>query len=174
MKKYILIIAVAANLLGCASLNTGDMKQGVAAKTPNTPKNPTKIHFLDGEAFTNKFTGRPPNGDKLIEFFRQNETFENWTKLIGFRYQQLPGAGNDPSKVALGMAMLLRAKGNPSAISENKNNSEAMIDFITGPQNGFMEFNIFRYTKSTDGKAVVSLQLAYRFKDTSESNINNI
>jgi len=132
------------------------------------------IITLDGESFTTKFVGNPPNGDKLLEFFRESETFDNWTKLVGFRYQQLPGVGNDPSKVAVGMSMLLKAKGKPSAVTGNKKNSESMIDFITGPQNGFMEFNVFRYAKSTDGKAVVSLQLAYRFTDTSESNVQNI
>ncbi len=132
------------------------------------------IITLDGESFTSKFVGTPPNGDKMLEFVRESETFDNWTKLVGFRYQQLPGAGNDPSKVAIGMSILLKAKGNPSAVTENKKNSEAMIDFITGPKNGFMEFNVFRYAKSTDGKAVVSLQFAYRFTDTSSGNIENI
>jgi hypothetical protein len=30
-----------------------------------------------------------------------------------------------------------------------------------------MEFNVFRFTKSGDGRAVVSLQFAHRFTDTS-------
>lgn len=75
---------------------------------------------LDGEVFTNKFVGDPRKGDKLLEFVRENESFDNWTKLVGFRYQQLPGAGNDPSKVAIAMSMLLKAEGKMSAVAENK------------------------------------------------------
>jgi hypothetical protein len=130
--------------------------------------------ILDGESFTNKFVADPPNGNKLIEFVRSSETFDNWTKLVGFRYQQMPGADNDPSKVAIGMANILKARGMMSAVTENKKLSEAMIDFIASTKNGVQEFNVFRYARSNDGKAVVSLQFAYRFTDTSESNIPKI
>ena len=99
---------------------------------------------IDGEPFSKKFIGRPPIGDKLVEFVRESESFDKWTKLVGFRYQQLSRIENDPTK------------------------AEAMIDFLTWPPDrAYMEFNVFRYAKSTDGKAVVSLQLAYRFTDVS-------
>jgi hypothetical protein len=122
---------------------------------------------LDGESFTKKFVGAPPNGDKLIEFVRENETFENWTKLIGYRYQHLPLIDNDPTKAAVGMAQILKNI-NPAAQSNiivSKEKNEAIIDFLTWPADqSYMEFNIFRYAKSEDSKGVVSLQLAYRFK----------
>ena len=142
------------------------LAHGAAAQSPEVT--------LDGESFTNKFVANPPNGNKLIEFVRGSETFDNWTKLVGFRYQQMPGADNDPSKVAIGMSAILKARGLMSAVTENKKLSEAMIDFITKAKSGVHEFNIFRYARSNDGKAVVSLQFAYRFTDTSESNIQNI
>ena len=121
---------------------------------------------LDGEIYTKQFIGNPPNGDKLMEFVRETETFEKWTKLIGVRYQQLPGVGNDPKRVAQGMAQIVKAS-NPksnSSIIANETNSEAIIDFLTWPSTGeYLEFNVFRYVKSKDGNGVVSLQYAKRF-----------
>ncbi len=129
---------------------------------------------LDDELYFQKFSIKSPQGDKTIEFVRNSENLENWTKLIGFRYQQMPGADNDPSKVAIGMATILKARGMMSAVSENKKMSEAMIDFISRGKTNILEFNVFRYGRSKDGKAVISLQFAYRFTDTSEQNVQNI
>lgn len=129
---------------------------------------------IDGEAFTNKFVGNPPNDDKLVEFIRKEETFKNWTKLVGYRYQHMPQIENDPRKAALGLEHIVK-RTNPKArarVITNKQRSEAIIDFLTWPKDGkYMEFNVFRYVKSTDGKAVVSLQLAYRFTDASPAGI---
>lgn len=124
---------------------------------------------FDGEQFTKMFVGNSPNGDKLLEFVRENETFDNWTKLVAFRYQQLPKAGNDPMKVAAGMFKVVKAS-NPNALAKvivSEQKSEALIDFLIWPKDvSYLEFNIFRYAKSADGKAVVSLQFAYRVPDT--------
>jgi len=132
------------------------------------------VTTFDGESFTKIFVGKPPNGDKLLEFVRESETFEKWTKLIGYRYQQLPMLGNDPEKAAEAMAQIIKST-NPQAQSRviaNKKTNEALIDFLTWPPDlEYMEFNVFRYTKSTDGKALVSLQLAYRFTDASPEGI---
>lgn len=129
---------------------------------------------LDGEPFTKKFVGSPPNGDKLLEFVRENETFDKWTKLVGYRYQQLPVIGNDPKNAAAGMAQIVKAT-NPKAQSRvivNEKTDEAILDFLTWPADQqIIEFNVFRYAKSNDGKAVVSLQLAYRFTDSSPEGI---
>lgn len=134
---------------------------------------PLEIQF-DGEPFIQKFSLRLPHDDKLIEFVRNSESLENWSKLVGFRYQKLPGAENDPSKIAIGMAAILKARGMMSAISKNDKTSEAIIDFITRGKSDVLEFNVFRYARSKGGDAVISLQLAYRFTDTSEQNVQNI
>ncbi|MCL4772319.1 MAG: hypothetical protein KJZ98_00050 [Burkholderiaceae bacterium] len=122
--------------------------------------------ILDGEPFTKRFVATPPNGDRVLEFVRAHESFEEWTKLIGYRYQQLPGIDNDPRKFAAGMARALQAA-NPQTqarVAVNGRTNEVMIDFLTWPPDRrFMEFNVFRLARSPDGKAVVSLQLAYRF-----------
>jgi len=122
---------------------------------------------VDGEAFAKRFVGNPPNGDKLLEFVRDSESFDNWTKLVGYRYQQLPGLGNDPIKYASAMGQMVK-KVNPQAnfqILKNEQANEAIIDFLIWPKDQkYMELNVFRFWKSKDGKAIISLQLAYRFE----------
>jgi hypothetical protein len=125
---------------------------------------------VDGEAFPKTFVANRPGGDKLLEFVRETESFEKWTKLVGFRYQQLPRIENDPTRAAAAMAQVVKAS-NPQAqarVITNKDKTETIIDFLTWPPDGsYMEFNVFRYIKSADGNAVVSLQLAHRFTDKS-------
>lgn len=129
---------------------------------------------FDGELFTKKFVSSPPNGDKLLEYVRENESFEKWTKLVGYRYQQLPGLGNDPKKAAASMSQFIKIT-NPKASSRvivDDKNDEALLDFvISSADQKIIELNIFRYAKSTDAKAVVSLQLAYRFSDSSPEGV---
>lgn len=129
---------------------------------------------LDGEPFTKSFIARPPNGDRLLEFVREKESLEKWTKLVGYRYQQLPAIGNDPRRAAEGMAKIVKGT-NPKAQSRvmvNEKADESILDFLTWTADQkIIEFNVFRFAKSEDGKAVVSLQLAYRFTDSSPEGI---
>lgn len=122
---------------------------------------------IDGEVYAKKSVGHQPNGDRLLEFVRDAESFDKWTKLVGYRYQQLPGLGNDPMKYAAVMVQLVR-QANPSAtfqILRNEQTNEPIIDFLTWPKDQkYMELNVFKFWKSRDGKAVVSLQLAYRLE----------
>jgi hypothetical protein len=125
---------------------------------------------IDGEAFSKKFVANPPNGDKLLEFVRDGESFEQWTKLVAYRYQKIPGADNDPKTLAAGIAQTVKTRypESGSRVIVNKENGEALVDFlIRSPDGKFMEFNVFRYVRSTDGNAVVSLQMAHRFEDVS-------
>jgi hypothetical protein len=135
--------------------------QSAAAGTP---------FAVDGEVFTKKSVAAPPSGEKLIEYVREIESFESWTKLIGLRYQHVPGVQNDPKQVAAGLAQLVKSRDptSQSRIIANEKTNEVLIDFLTRDPGGqFMEFNVFRYAKSSDGNAVISLQFAYRFTDVS-------
>ncbi|HEX4986122.1 MAG TPA: hypothetical protein VFV71_08655 [Burkholderiales bacterium] len=129
---------------------------------------------IDGEAFSKTFTAGSPSGDRLIELVREGESFGNWTKLVGFRYQQLPRIDNDPIKFAGVMAQLVKSS-NPQAQSRvivNKDETEAIVDFITWqPNAGYAEFNVFRCVRSKGGNAVVSLQFAHRLTDASAEGI---
>ena len=125
---------------------------------------------IDGETFSKEFVGGPPNGEKLIEFVRESESFDKWTRLVGYRYQHFGSVDNDPVKAAQGVAQVVKSS-HPEArtsIIANPNSNEALLDFLVlSPDRMFMEFNVFRYARSLDGSAVVSLQLAYRFDDVS-------
>ena len=136
---------------------------------------------LDGESYGKQFVNTTSSNDKLIEFIREYETFDNWTKLIGFRYKEFPEAGNDPKKVANGYAQTMKTI-NPGVligrVTESEEKNEAVIDFLVTATNGkYVELNIWRFVKSDDGKAIVSVQLAYRHFDGSPEGIkkfNNI
>ncbi len=124
---------------------------------------------IDGEPFTKEYRVNASNGDKLREFVRTNENFENWTRLIGIRYEQYPSLANDPIKVAASREKNLKAN-NPQASSRvevNKQANEAMHVFIIPTQTHAVEFNVFRFAKSLDGNAVVSLQFTYRLDESS-------
>lgn len=121
---------------------------------------------IDGETFSQKFVGKhQANGDKLVEFVREDESFEQWTKLIGYRLQHAPRLDNDPQKMVLAMAQVLKQKHPQEApvARTNKETGEAMLDFLTWPADArFVEFNVFRFFKTADGSALVSVQLARR------------
>lgn len=124
------------------------------------------IPSVDGEALAKRSVAKPANGDKLLEFIREEESFENWTKLVAYRYQRLPGLSNDPIKYAFAMEQMIKQV-NPAApvkVSRNEKSSEAILDFLTWPKDqSYMELNVFRFGKSKDGTAVVSIQLASKF-----------
>lgn len=132
---------------------------------------------FDQESYVQQYKNTTPTGDKVVEFVRENETIETWSKMVAYRYQQLPGLENNPEMMAKAMAGFLK-KSNPDAryqVMSNKKKGDALIDFITwDDQDDYVEFNVFRYVKSVDGKAIVSLQVAYRFTDTSAEQIKKL
>ena len=126
---------------------------------------PAGLQF-DGERYTRQFVGAPSNGDQLLEFVRPTENLNNWTRLVGLRYQQMPFLGNDPLAAALRLEQVV-TKANPQArtnVMSNDAKTDATIDFLTWSEGQeTMEFNVFRYVKSPDGRGLVSLQVAHRF-----------
>ncbi len=121
--------------------------------------------MLDGEVFTKQSVAHLSSGDTRIEFIREDETFNNWTKRVCFRYQSLPDIDNDPRKAAAWMSQLVKAYNAQSQTNVIVNNqaSEALVDFLTWPPDAkYVEFHIFRFAKSAKEDAVVSLQFSYR------------
>lgn len=124
--------------------------------------------MLDGEAFIRASTAPVPEGDRRIDFVRENETSIAWTKLVSFRRQQLPQLGNDPVQVAKAMMKLVKAANEKAQarLIVNDENTEAVLDFLSWPPDAkYMEFNVLRYARASDGNAVVALQFAHRFND---------
>ena len=122
---------------------------------------------VDGDAFTVKFVGKPPNGNKLVEYVRDSESFDRWTKLIGYRYEHRPELANDPIKYAHAIALSIKLA-NPKTnyqLLKNEKSAEAILDFLLVPseKNDFFELNVFRYWRNKEGDAIYSVQLVQRF-----------
>jgi hypothetical protein len=140
---------------------------GLLALLPGAPlwAQPATFRF-DGEDYAQQFVGAPPHGDRVMEFVRPTENLNNWTRLVGLRYQPMPFLGNDPVAAALRLEQVVM-KANPQArthVMSNEAKTDATIDFLTWTDGqDIMEFNVFRYVKSPDGRGLVSLQVAHRF-----------
>lgn len=137
---------------------------------------PDSVHF-EGEKYLKQYDHTTPVGDRVIEFIRQEENTATWSKMVAFRYQQLPKLNNDPQKMAEVMAVILK-RTNPEApfnVIANQKKDEALIDFITwDSSDDYLEFNVFRYARSENGKGVISLQVAYRFTDKSKKQMERL
>lgn len=127
---------------------------------------PASFRF-DGENYIQQFVGAPPSGDRVVEFVRPTENLNNWTRLVGLRFQQMPFLDNDPVAAALQLERVVM-KANPQArtsVMSNETKTDTTIDFLTwSADQAGMEFNVFRYVKSPDGRGLVSLQVAHRFQ----------
>lgn len=124
------------------------------------------VFRFDGEDYVQQFVGAPPGGDRVVEFVRPKENLDNWTRLVGLRFQQMPFLGNDPVAAALQLEQVVK-KNNPQArtsVMSNADKTDATIDFLTWNDQESVEFNVFRYVKSPDGRGLVSLQVAHRFR----------
>lgn len=119
----------------------------------------------NNELFSKTFFDGSKNGDKLIEFIREKDSFERWGELIGIRYQMLPKLNNDPvaCAVTLGRLNMAMNKNSMPTIQVNKDKGEAILLFLMFDQSSkIMEFNAWKFIKSDDGNAVISAQFAYR------------
>ena len=153
-----------------------DMRNIQAAFTltsaTSSPENLNVI--LDGEAFSKKVISSLAQGDKQLRFVREGETVEKWEKMVAFKRQTF---GSDPKAVANRMAqMALLFNGQAQAnVSVDEGALEAYVNYKAWPEgNRYTEFNLYRFAKSADGKAVVALHFARRFPrvniDTDELN----
>ena len=124
------------------------------------------IPTIDGESFTKKLVGKPTGGHKLVQFVRESESFESWTKKIYFRYQELPGIDNDPFKYASAMWRMVERE-DPQAkpqILRNERSNQVILEYATfPPEKKYVEHNVLRFWKSADGNALLSLQITRRF-----------
>jgi len=133
---------------------------------------PTVVEF-DGESYFSAFTSNQPTF-RLVEFVREGETVENWTKLFAIR--NFP-TGNDPQAAVAQFEQVVKQH-NPLAgvrVLVKEDRTEAIIDFLTWPQDAkYMELNIHRYLKKSEYPGLISYQFAYRFQRTSETTADEI
>lgn len=124
-----------------------------------------------GLAFENQ--GQPQNGqpgNSIAEFTLPGETVEDWSKL--FAFHSFPTMGDDPLVAVEAVGEVVKQT-NPDAnfaIVEDKENGEAIIDFLTwAPGSDVMEFNVFKYARAADGRGLVAMQYAQHIKVTDMS-----
>lgn len=137
----------------------------------------TTVVTMDGVTLAKRNASTAPNGNQLMEFVAANESFENWTRLVGFRYQQLNAIDNDPVKMANIVAAELQKKNpaGPPRVHTSPDKTEALIHYaLWGPGDRYLEFNTWRYTRSPDGKGVYSLQLAARVTQATAPDNNTL
>jgi len=125
----------------------------------------TTVEF-DGESYSAAFHSNRPEV-RLIEFVREGETVENWTKLFAARNYPRQ---TDPATAVKYFEMAVKEH-NPlsrSVVLVKEDGSEAMIDFLTWtPGEKQMELNVHRYLKLPGRPGLVSFQFAYRIADPS-------
>lgn len=123
---------------------------------------PAPVEF-DGETYVAAFSNSEP-ALSLVEYVREGETVENWTKLFAIRKFSL---GHSPQEAVAQFQQVVKQH-NPQAgvqVLVKDDGSEAMIDFLTWPKTAeYMELNIHRYLKKPGVPGLVSYQFAYRFK----------
>jgi hypothetical protein len=120
-------------------------------------------YHLDSQEQPELPSGR--TGNSVAEFTLQGQTVEDWTKLFAFHLY--PDAGDDPTLAAVALGKVLKET-NPDAqfaLSENKADGNAIIDFLTwAPDSDVMEFNVFKYVRAEYGPGLIALQFAQRFR----------
>ena len=122
---------------------------------------------FDQIVYTRQFVSTTPD-IRLAEYVAPGETVENWTTLVAVRnFRKL----DNPAAAVAEFSKTLK-QSNPLArfeISVKPNGSEAIIDFLTWPEDAsYAEFNVFRYIKRTAQSGLIAYQFAYRFTDTSD------
>jgi hypothetical protein len=122
--------------------------------------------IFDGERYARVHRESQSDGDRMVQFVREPETLENWTRSIAFyRYTTL---GNDPAGAAAELRNSAKAA-NPDAQARmivHSVTGDAVVDFLTRPRDGrYLEFNVMRYAQDAGGKGLVAMRFAYRFRE---------
>lgn len=118
---------------------------------------------FDGERYTARFHSYQAEL-RLVEYVRESETIDNWTKLFAVR--NFPQHDNPEAAVAAFERVVKQH--NPLARMQTlykQDGSEAMIDFMTWETGqDQMEFNVHRYLRKPGHPGLISFQFAYRFR----------
>jgi hypothetical protein len=106
-------------------------------------------------------------GNSLVEFVREGEKIERWSKLVAFH--RFPDTAASPKDAALGLANELKRReaGAKYTIIENPETEEVIIDFLASQSKPeLVELNVFKYGWHASGRGLVAFQFAQRFKAT--------
>lgn len=105
---------------------------------------------------------------RLKEFIPKGETLDHWTRLAGlFEYPR-----DNDVKAVVGRFVQAIKQANPdaqSAVIENPQTGDVIIDFVTWPSNhAFVEFNVFLYSKKSGGGLLAKQYAVRAYGDPTE------
>lgn len=120
---------------------------------------------FDGERYARVHRERQSDGDRMVQFVREPETLENWTRSIAiYRYTMI---GNDPNRAAVALRDSVKAANSDARVQTSADPATrgAIVDFLTRPADGrYLEFNVMRYVKDPGGSGLVAFRFAHRFR----------
>ena len=148
------LLSLFAVLLASVSLARADTPAVVFGDDRYTLAFEDQATLPDGEA-----------GDGIAEFTLPGESVDNWSKL--FAFHAYPEMGDDPLAAVETVGKVVKETNKDAnyAIVTNDQTGEAIIDFLTwAPESDVMEFNVFKYARSADGRGLVAMQYAQHIK----------
>jgi hypothetical protein len=103
---------------------------------------------------------------KLIEFIPDSENFDEWTKLVSYRYEQFPMADNDPQKFGFDLYSQIKAKTNDArpgfGCSQKNNKTDMCVLSFYLKNDGIAEINIYIISQTDAGDGIILVQYAKR------------
>jgi hypothetical protein len=148
------LLSLLAVLLASVSLARADTPAVVFGDDRFTLAFEDQATLPDGEA-----------GDGIAEFTLAGETVDDWSKL--FAFHAYPEMGDDPLAAVETVGKVVKETNKDAnyAIVTNDKTGEAIIDFLTwAPESDVMEFNVFKYARSADGRGLIAMQYAQHIK----------
>jgi hypothetical protein len=115
-----------------------------------------------GERYSPRHQQTVNASHSYVELGRDGESLKGWTKLVTLH--AFPQT-NDPKAAvgALARTVRQRDKSTKMSLIANDATGESMLDFLAF-QGDVAEFNVFKYAPAGNGRGVVAVQFARRFR----------
>ena len=115
-----------------------------------------------GERFSQKYRQNVNASHSYVELGRDGESLKGWTKLVTLH--AFPQADDPKAAVgALARTVRQRDKSAKMGLMANDATGESLLDFLA-VQGDVVEFNVFKYAPAGNGRGVVAVQFARRFR----------
>ena len=123
------------------------------------------LNFL-GADYNLAYSSRGAGGGYFNEYVKNGQTVKNWNELLVVHHFPLAKSPLTEAKKLSSVITAIYAKQNkkaPVALSYNDKTDAAIVDFVMPVLDNkkelkCLEFNIFKYEKSPDGKGLIAFQ----------------
>ena len=128
------------------------------------------ITFL-GNTYNLAFSARGAGGGFYNEYVKNGQTVKNWNEIMVIHHFPLAKSPLTEAKKLSSVITAIYAKQNkkaPVALSYNDKKDSAIVDFVMpvldeNKNLKCLEFNVFKYEKSPDGRGLRAIQYSKRF-----------